>query len=158
MRPLAVSTPTALLAASLIFAAPLAAQFPGISLGAGARYASPGGDLGDALDPGYGGYVKAEVSAIAIGAAAEASLTRFGGAGDADAVTVYGVQVGPRVGFGLLKVGLDIGWYHLGFDPGVSKTGYTPNVSVGLGPLEAGAGATFISGGRWLYLRAGLRF
>jgi hypothetical protein len=31
-------------------------------------------------------------------------------------------------------------------------------VSLGLGPLEAGAGATFFDGGRWLYIRGGLRF
>lgn len=144
-------------ASALLFGlAPLAetpAQLPGLGLGAGLRYASPGGDFGDALDPGYGGYVKAELGAVLIGVAAEANLTRFGGEGTADDVTVLGIQVGPRLGLGLIKAGLDIGWYSE-----IEKTGYTPNLSVGLGPLEGGAGITFFDGGRWVFLRAGVRF
>ncbi len=129
------------------------AQLPGIGLGAGVRYAAPSGDFGNALDPGYGGYLKAEVGALLIGVAAEANLTRFGGAGTADDVTVFGIQAGPRLSLGLLKAGLDIGWYSE-----VEETGYTPSLSLGLGPLEGGAGITFFDGGRWVFLRAGVRF
>lgn len=152
MRPPIARLSIGLLALVLI-TAPAAAQLPGLSLSAGARYASPSGDFGEVLKPGYGGYIKAEVGALMLGAAAEANLTRFSGEDGFESVTVLGIQAGPRLGMGLFKVGLDLGWYSE-----VEKTGYTPNVSVGLGPLEAGAGATFFSGGRWIYLRAGLRF
>lgn len=131
---------------------PLHAQLPGMSLGVGGRWASPSGDFGDAVETGYGGYFKVELGALMLGAAAEANLTRFGGEGDADGVTVFGVQAGPRVGMGLFKAGLDIGWYSE-----IEETGYSPNLSLSLGPLDAGAGMTFFSGGRWLYLRAGVR-
>lgn len=135
-------------------AAPASAQLPGVGLGlsAGARYAVPSGDFGDAVKPGYGGYVKVEIGALMLGAAAEANITRFGGEEGFDGVTVLGIQAGPRIGMGLFKVGLDLGWYSE-----VEEVGYTPNISVGLGPLEAGAGATFFSGGRWLYLRGGIK-
>lgn len=147
MRPIAAASALAL-ATSAILAVPAAAQ-----LGVGARYASPAGDFGKALDAGYGGYLKYEVNAVLIGVAAEANVTRFGGAGDADAATVAGGQVGPRLGVGLVRLGFDLGWYSK-----VEKVGYSPNLSVSLGPLEASAGATFFKGGRWLYLRAGLGF
>lgn len=129
------------------------AQLPGLGLGAGVRYASPSGDFGDAIEPGYGGYLKAELGAVLIGVAAEANLTRFAGEGNADAVTVFGIQAGPCLSMGLLKAGLDIGWYSE-----IEETGYTPNLSLGLGPFEGGAGITFFDGGRWLFLRAGVRF
>ena len=132
---------------------PTHAQLPGVSLGAGARYATPSGDFGEVLKPGYGGYLKVEIGALVLGAAAEANITRFGGEDGFESATVLGIQAGPRLGMGLIKVGLDLGWYSE-----VEKAGYTPNVSLGLGPLEAGAGATFFSGGRWFYLRAGMRF
>jgi hypothetical protein len=152
MRPATATFGIGLLALTL-FTMPAPAQLPGLGLGAGVRYASPSGDFGDAVDPGYGGYVKVEIGALMLGAAAEANLTRFGGEGNGESATVLGIQAGPRLGMGLFKVGLDLGWYSE-----VEKTGYTPNVSLGLGPLEAGAGATFFSGGRWFFLRAGLRF
>jgi hypothetical protein len=152
MRPLAATLATAL---TVIALAPTAvpAQLPGLGLGAGVRYAAPSGDFGDLLDPGYGGYLKAEIGAVLVGVAAEANLTRFAGEGGADDVTVLGVQVGPRLSLGLFKAGLDIGWYSE-----VEKSGYTPSLSLGLGPLEGGAGITFFDGGRWLFLRAGVRF
>lgn len=137
----------------LVPATTAAAQVPGLGLGAGVRYAAPSGDFGDALDPGYGGYLRAELGAVLIGVAAEANLTRFGGEGDADDATVFGIQAGPRLSLGLLKAGFDIGWYSE-----IEETGYTPSLSLGLGPVEGGAGITFFDGGRWLFLRAGLRF
>ena len=136
-----------------VLAAPVSAQLPGLSLSVGARYATPSGDFGEAFEPGYGGYVKAEIGALMLGAAAEANLTRFSGEGDIESTTVLGIQAGPRLGMGLFKVGLDLGWYSE-----IEKTGYTPNISAGFGPLEAGAGATFFDGGRWLYVRAGIKF
>ena len=139
--------------AVVLLSTPAGAQLPGISLSAGARYASPSGDFGEVLKPGYGGYIKAEVGALMLGAAVEANVTRFGGEDGFESLTVLGIQAGPRLGMGLFKVGLDLGWYSE-----IEKAGYSPNVSVGLGPLEAGAGATFFSGGRWIYLRAGMRF
>jgi hypothetical protein len=132
---------------------PATAQLPGISKSLGVRIASPSGDFGDAVESGFGGYFKLEVGALMLGAAAEVNMTRFGGEEGLESSTVFGIQAGPRLGMGLLKLGLDLGWY-----TEVEKTGYTPNVSLGLGPLEAGAGATFFSGGRWFFLRAGLRF
>ncbi len=147
MRSIAAAS-VAAFAALAILVVPVEAQF-----GLGARYATPSGDFGKALDAGYGGYVKYEVSAVLIGVAAEGNLTRFSGAGDAPSTTVAGGQIGPRLGMGLVRVGLDLGWYSK-----VEKVGYSPNLSVAIGPLEAGAGATFFKGGRWLYLRAGLRF
>jgi hypothetical protein len=141
------------LTALALLAHPVSAQLPGLSLSVGARYASPGGDFGEFVEPGYGGYVKAEVGALMLGAAAEANLTRFGGEGDLESSTVLGIQAGPRLGMGLFKVGLDLGWYSE-----VEKTGYSPNISAGFGPLEAGAGITFFDGGRWLYVRGGIRF
>ena len=152
MRPPQTMFTFGLLALGLV-AAPATAQLPGLSKSIGVRFASPSGDFGGALEPGYGGYFKVEVGALMLGAAAEANVTRFGGEDGAGGSTVLGVQAGPRLGMGLFKVGLDLGWYSE-----VDKTGYTPNVSLGLGPLEAGAGATFFSGGRWVYVRAGIRF
>lgn len=152
MRPLAATLGTALLALAIAPTA-IPAQLPGLGLGAGVRYAAPSGDFGDALDPGYGGYLKAELRAVLIGVAAEANLTRFAGEGDADDATVLGIQVGPRLSLGLLKAGLDIGWYSE-----VEEAGYTPSLSLGLGPVEGGAGITFFDGGRWFFLRAGVRF
>ncbi len=145
MRPIAAAS-AATIAALMILATPVHAQ-----LGLGARYASPAGDFGKALDTGYGGYAKFEVNALLIGVAAEGNLTRFSGAGGLPSTTVVGGQVGPRLGLGLLRLGLDIGWYSK-----VEKVGYSPNISIGLGPLDAGAGITFFKGGRWVYLRAGL--
>ena len=141
------------LSALSLFAAPATAQLPGISKSLGIRYATPSGDFGDVVEDGFGGYFKLEVGALMLGAAAEANLTRFGGEEGLETATIFGIQAGPRLGMGLLKLGLDLGWYSK-----IEKTGYSPNVSVGLGPLEAGAGATFFSGGRWLYVRGGLRF
>lgn len=136
-----------------VLASPVSAQLPGLSLSVGARYATPSGDFGEFVEPGYGGYVKAEFGALMLGAAAEANLTRFAGEGDLESSTVLGIQAGPRLGMGLFKVGLDLGWYSE-----IEKTGYTPNISASFGPLEAGAGATFFDGGRWLYVRAGIKF
>lgn len=151
LRPARTATAALLLGLAPMTTAP--AQLPGLGFGAGARYATPSGDFGDALDPGYGGYLKAELGAVLIGVAAEANLTRFAGEGAGDDATVLGVQVGPRLSLGLLKAGLDIGWY-----TEVDKTGYTPSLSLGLGPIEGGAGITFFDGGRWFFLRAGVRF
>ncbi len=125
-------------------------QLPGIGLGAGIQLVSPSGDFGEVLDAGYGGYLKVETRLPFIGVAAEVNANRFGGD---DSKTILGVQVGPRLGMGLLRLGFDIGRYSQ-----IDKTGYTPNVTASLGPLEVGAGMTFFSGGRWAFVRGGIRF
>jgi hypothetical protein len=137
----------------VVLAAPLSAQLPGLSKSVGIRVATPSGDFGDVAEDGFGGYLKLEVGALMLGAAAEVNMTRFGGEEGLESSTVFGIQAGPRLGMGLFKIGLDLGWY-----TEIEKTGYSPNVSLGFGPLEAGAGATFFDGGRWLYIRGGLRF
>ncbi len=131
-------------------AAPLGAQLPGIGLSAGIQTADPQGDFGAAADQGYGGYVGLHLGAVVVGAEARGEFIRFGGD---HGRTVFGARVGPRLGSGPLQFGFDIGRYSE-----IDRTGYTPNVSIGLGPLEASAGMTFFSGGRWLSLSGGLRF
>lgn len=138
--------------ASLIAHPTLGAQVPGVGFGlsAGGQVATPSGDFGNATDTGYGAYLSARLNAVVIGAAATVDVTRFGGP---QAMTVFGARVGPRLGAGPIKFGFDIGRY-----TEIDRTGYTPNISLAFGPLEAGAGYTFFSGGRWLSLSGGLRF
>ena len=138
--------------ACLLGTATLSAQLPGVGFGlsAGGQVVSPSGAFGDATDIGYGAYLAARLNAVVIGAAATLDVTRFGGA---QSMTVFGARVGPRLGAGPVKFGFDVGRYSE-----IDRTGYTPNLSLALGPLEAGAGYTFFSGGRWLSLSGGLRF
>lgn len=135
------------LLSSLLIAKPAVAQLPGIGLSIGAEVAEPSGDFGKALSTGYGGYLGAHLDAVLIGAAARVEVIRF--SGDA-ANTIFGARIGPRLGGGPLKFGFDIGRYS-----DIKRTGYTPNISLRLGPLEAEAGITFFSGGRWLSLSGG---
>jgi len=141
-----------LLGACLLGTTTLRAQVPGLGFGlsAGGQVVTPSGDFGDATDTGYGAYLAARLNALVIGAAATLDVTRFGGA---QSMTVFGARVGPRLGAGPIKFGFDIGRY-----TEIDRTGFTPNLSLALGPLEAGAGYTFFSGGRWLSLSGGLRF
>lgn len=141
-----------LMCASLIAPTILNAQLPGVGFGlsAGGQVKTPSGNFGDATDTGYGAYLSARLNAVVIGAAATVDVTRFGGP---QSTTVFGARVGPRLGVGPIKFGFDIGRY-----TELDRTGYTPNLSLALGPLEAGAGYTFFSGGRWLSFSGGLRF
>ncbi|MEO8479497.1 MAG: hypothetical protein ABI542_07665 [Gemmatimonadota bacterium] len=143
---------TVLISACLAGATTLSAQLPGLGFGmsAGAQMVTPSGDFGDATETGYGAYLSARLTALVIGAAGTLEVTRFGGS---HSTTVLGARVGPRLAAGPLKLGFDIGRY-----TEIDRTGYTPNISLALGPLEAGAGYTFFSGGRWLSLSGGLRF
>lgn len=136
---------------------PVAAQLPGLGFSVGVQGASPGGDFGGvddgpSRDTGYGGYLGAHLEAVLVGVEARVEGIRFGGPGG-ESTTVLGARIGPRVGGGPIRFGFDIGRYSE-----IDRTGYTPNLSLALGPLEAGAGITFFSGGRWLALSAGLRF
>jgi hypothetical protein len=131
-------------------AAPAAAQLPGVGLSAGVQFARPLGGFDAAANTGYGAYAAVRISAVVIGAEGRVEAIRFSGD---DPMTVLGARVGPRIGAGPIKFGFDIGRYSE-----IDRTGYTPNLSVGLGPLEATAGMTFFSGGRWLALSGGLRF
>lgn len=138
--------------------ATLPAQILGTSGGAGVIAASPGGDFGKVQTNGIGAYGKLESTLLVIGLAAEVNLIRFGGedrpgGATTDATTVFGAQVGPRIGFLLGKAGIDLGYYSQ-FD----GLGWGPAISLGLGPLEVGATATFVDGGRWFGLRGGVRF
>jgi hypothetical protein len=136
---------------ALLPVATLRAQLPGLSFSVGGQYAQPGGDFGDATDTGYGAYAKLELGLLVVGGAARVEVLRFSGDGFED--TVFGARLGPRIGMGLLKLGLDIGRY-----TELDRTGYTPNVSVALGPLEAEGSMTFFDGGSWLGLAVGYRF
>ncbi len=153
-------TPTVAALALALLLAPygLSAQIIGTRGSAGLIAASPGGDFGDAQSNGIGAYAKLEASLVVIGIAAEVNAVRFGGEEisggvSTDAQTIFGVQVGPRLNLLLAKVGVDLGYYSQ-FD----GLGWGPAASLALGPLEVGASATFVDGGRWYALRGGIRF
>jgi hypothetical protein len=141
-----------------VLAAPCLAQLPGIGFSAGVQGARPGGDFagvegGPSRETGYGAYLAAHLDAVLLGLEARVEGLRFGASAGGDATTAFGGRVGPRLGGGPIRVGFDVGRY-----TEIDRTGYTPNLSLALGPLEAGAGITFFSGGRWLALSAGMRF
>ena len=152
--------PARLAALALVVSAaalPLGAQLPGLGFSVGVQGARPGGDFeqvgdGGSRDTGYGAYLGAHLDAVLLGVEARVEGVRFGGPADAS-TTVLGARIGPRLGGGPIRFGFDIGRY-----TEIDRTGYTPNLSVALGPLEAGAGVTFFSGGRWASISAGLRF
>jgi hypothetical protein len=135
----------------LLAVLPLAASAQ-IGLGAGVQAAFPNARLQPSERSGLGAYVKAELGLLLVGVAAEANVTRFTGQTGEQDRTIAGLQVGPRVSLGLIKVGLDAGYF-----TELDRSGWVPNASLRLGPLEAGVSYTAVGSRRWWALRAGLR-
>lgn len=153
-----VVMPALLIALGLAAPARAGAQMIGTRGSAGVIAASPGGDFGKVQSNGIGAYAKLESSVVLVGVAAEVNVVRFGGedvagGGSTGSKTIFGAQAGPRFSFLLGTAGIDLGYYSQ-FD----GLGWGPAFSFAFGPLEVGATATFVDGGRWFGIRGGVRF
>ncbi len=120
--------------------------------GLGLQLAQPLGDFKDAVNGGYGIYLKREFNFTLIGAAAEVNYVAFGAKAAGDDRAVAGFQAGPRLNLGLIRLGVDAGYF-----TNLKEAGIVPNATMKLGPLELGASFTTAGKNSWVAFRGGLR-
>lgn len=136
--------------AALVLAFPMAAQ---AQFGFGAQANLPTGSFDRSVSTGFGVYAKQEFNFAVLGWAAEANYNQFGGKNGADATSIVGLQTGPRLNLGLIRFGVDYGYF-----TEIKESGVVSSMSFKLGPIEAGVNYTGAGNGQWLGLRGGFRF
>ena len=88
----------------------------------------------------------------ALAATAVLLLVAFGAKAAGDDRTVAGFQAGPRLNLGLIRLGVDAGYF-----TNLKEAGIIPNAAMKLGPLELGASFTVAGKNSWVAFRGGLR-
>jgi hypothetical protein len=124
----------------------------------GAGVAIPQSDLADTVDDGY--TIRAQLGLSALGLFqlhAQGGWSRFGAASESfDDVNIFHAAVGGRIPvLPFVKLGLNAGYFF--GDSEDEDLGFFPEISVGLGPLEAVLDYRFGDEG-WVGLRGALRF
>jgi hypothetical protein len=136
-------------------ASPAHAQI-GTTTSIGVGWATPQGDLDDAVDDGY--TVRAQLGLSALGLIqihGQGGWTRFGaGSESADDVDLLHAGVGARVGLGLVFVGANAVYF---FGDGDDEVGFFPEIGVSLLMLELVADYNFSADRDWFAVRAALR-
>lgn len=160
MRRISQLATVAFAAAALAFVPASASAQISASIGAGV--ASGFGDFGDAVDPGFTVRGQLGLSALVAGVHAQVGYTRFPIAengvldlGGDENVNIYHYGVGGRVGMGLLSVGATAAYFS---GDSSDDFGILPELSVGLGPIEAVLDAKITGDQKWWSLRGALKF
>jgi hypothetical protein len=129
-----------------------------LSTSIGAGVAIPQSDLADTVDDGY--TIRAQLGLSALGLFqlhAQGGWSRFGAASESfEDVDILHAALGARIPvLPLVKIGLNAAYFF--GDSDEEGLGFFPEISVGLGPLEAVADYRFGDEG-WLSLRGAIRF